>query len=51
LDLTAGISGEFLGLALDPYTLLFFAAVVFPILGALLLRGVRAESRVAEVSP
>jgi hypothetical protein len=44
LDRTAGVSGQFLFLTLDPYTVLFLAGVGLPIAAALLLRGIRTDS-------
>jgi hypothetical protein len=46
LDYSAGISGRFLFLTLDQYTVLFVASLMLPVLSGLLLRGVRADSSV-----
>jgi HEAT repeat protein/predicted MFS family arabinose efflux permease len=46
LDLFSGISGQFFVFTLDPYSILFAAACVLPLLNALLLRGVTEDSTV-----
>lgn len=46
LDLSKGMSGEFLFFTLDPYSLLFLASCVLPVVGGVLLQGVRADSDV-----
>jgi MFS family permease len=46
VDYSAGITGRFLIFTLDPYTLLFLASLVLPLVSGLLLRGVRADSAV-----
>ena len=46
LDLSAGITGQFLIFTLDSYTPLFIAGLTLPIMSILLLRGVRADSAV-----
>ncbi|MBN1977832.1 MAG: MFS transporter [Anaerolineae bacterium] len=47
LDYSAAIAGQrFLFLTLDPYTVLFVAGLVLPAASIVLLRGVRADSRV-----
>ena len=46
LDLTAGISGQFLIFTLDPYTVMFVAGIVLPLVGWKLLQGMRADSTV-----
>ena len=43
LDATAGISGEFLGITLDPYTPLMVIGIVLPAVSVWLFRRVRAE--------
>src|SRR5262249_829539 len=45
IDLAHGVSGQLLFIPLDPYTLLFAAGIVLPVIGALLLRRIRADSR------
>jgi HEAT repeat protein len=45
IDLAHGVSGQFLFVRLDPYTLLFASGIVLPVIGALLLRRIRADSR------
>jgi MFS family permease len=47
LDYTSGISGRFLVFTIDPYTVLFVGAVVLPVIGGLLLRGIQSDSRVS----
>jgi MFS family permease len=49
LDVTSGIAGQFLFLRLDPFSILFAAGFVLPLLNALLLRGVRAGSDLSVV--
>lgn len=46
LDYSAGISGQFLGLTLEPYTILFVVGIILPLVASLLFRGVRADSTV-----
>jgi MFS family permease len=47
LDASQGITGRFLIFALDSYSVLFFLGVILPIIAALLLRRVRADSAVS----
>jgi hypothetical protein len=47
LDSTAGLTGQWLGVTLDPYTLLFAAGVVLPLIGSLALRRVHAPGSVS----
>jgi MFS family permease len=44
VDASAGFSGEFLVFTLDPYTVLFVAGLVLPLVSLWLLRGVRSDS-------
>jgi hypothetical protein len=44
LDLTAGLSGEVAGVALDPYTPLFALGLALPLPSLLLLMGMRADN-------
>jgi MFS family permease len=44
LDLTGGISGRFLFLSLDPYTVLFVAGIALPLVAGALLRRIRTDS-------
>lgn len=46
LDLSEGISGQFLFITLDSYTILFLASLVLPIVAILLFRRVRADSTI-----
>jgi HEAT repeat protein len=46
LDFSAGISGQFLGLAFEPYTVLFITGIILPLVASLSFRGVRADSTV-----
>jgi MFS family permease len=46
LDASAGLSGEFLIFTLDSYTILFLLGIFLPILAAMFLRRVRADSNV-----
>lgn len=47
LDATAGISGTFAGITLDPYTPLMIAGIVLPLLSVGLFRRVRGDSDVS----
>ncbi len=44
LDAARGLTGEFLGIALNPYAPLFVAAILLPIGASLLFRGVHGDS-------
>ena len=46
LDRFAGVSGYFWIFPIDSYSFLFLAAILLPLLNALLLRGVRAEGEI-----
>ncbi len=46
VELTASLSGQWWILTLDPYTLLFLVGIIFPLVGLLLFRRVRADSPV-----
>jgi HEAT repeat protein/MFS family permease len=45
IDLTKGLSGQIFFFPLDPYTVLFAGGIVLPVVGALLLSSIRADSR------
>ena len=45
IDLMKGLSGQIAFVPLDPYTLLLASGIVLPVLGALLLTRIRADSR------
>lgn len=47
VDYSAGIRGQFLAFTLDPFSILFLAGVILPLLGTLLLRRVQADTRVS----
>ncbi len=47
LDFTSGLSGKFLIFTIDPYTVLFLAAVIIPVLALFFLRGISGDSRVS----
>jgi MFS family permease len=47
VDYSAGISGQFLVFTLDAFSILFLAGVILPLLGTLLLRGVRDDTSVS----
>ncbi len=47
VDLAAGLGGQWWMVHLDPYTLLFVAGILLPLLGALLFAGVKADSGVS----
>jgi hypothetical protein len=47
LDVTSGISGLFLSISLDSYTILFLVSCLLPVAAGLLLRRVRADSSVS----
>ncbi len=47
VDYSAGISGQFLVFSLDPFSILFLAGVILPLLGTLLLRRVKADTSVS----
>jgi hypothetical protein len=45
IDLAKGFSGHFFFFPLDPYTVLFAGGIVLPVVGALMLSRIRADSR------
>ena len=45
IDLMKGLTGQIAFVPLDPYTLLFAGGIVLPVLGAVLLSRIRADSR------
>ena len=45
IDLSKGLTGQILFLPLDPYTAMFAAGIVLPVVGAVLLSRIRADSR------
>ncbi|MBN1886365.1 MAG: MFS transporter [Thermoflexales bacterium] len=47
LDYSAGLAGQFLVFRLDPYTILFVAGLVLPVMAGVLFRSVRADSRLS----
>ncbi len=47
VDLTAGVSGQWWIVQLDPYTLLFVLGVILPLIGRSLLTRVKADSAVS----
>ena len=47
LDVARNVSGQFFIFTLDPYSVLFVAAVIVPIFALVLLRGIRSDSRVS----
>ncbi len=47
VDYSAGISGQFLVFTLDPFSILFLAGVILPLLGTFLLRRVKADTSVS----
>jgi MFS family permease len=46
LDRSAGITGQFLGLPVEPYTILFVIGIILPVAAGLLFREVRADSTI-----
>ena len=45
IDLSKGLTGHIFFVPLDPYTALFAGSIVLPVIGAVLLSRIRADSR------